>query len=203
MRRGIIAINNSDNLCLPRALVVAIAKAEKDSAFVKVREDKGKLQLKRALKLMEDASVTIPGKGAGIRKLQLFQRHLADKYEICVYQYRGKRRDVMFEGVSTGCTLNLIYHQRHYNLITSFTAAFCCSYYCGQCHTPYNTKNDHRCDGSGQACQQTPACVAELKIKCSDCGRWFKSQKCFQNHIKLNFLGKTAYAVKLNVALLA
>lgn len=53
-----------------------------------------------------------------------FQRELHN-YKIVVYIYVTKATDVMFKGDNNGKTINLLYHQRHYNVITSLTLAFC------------------------------------------------------------------------------
>ncbi|KAJ8969907.1 hypothetical protein NQ317_009132 [Molorchus minor] len=122
--RNSITINNKDNMCLPRALVVAIAYTSKDTEKNKVRRDIGKLQTQRAVQLCDQAGVVIPEEGCGIPELQHFQQHLK-QYKIVVYQFGNKGRDIIFKGSTTGPTLNLIYHKGHYNVITSLTAAFC------------------------------------------------------------------------------
>jgi G:T-mismatch repair DNA endonuclease (very short patch repair protein) len=184
MRKGIITIENKDNLCLPRALVVAMANIEKDPEFRKVRRDIGKIQTKRTKDLMSQAGVTIPEDGAGLPELQKFQRYLKE-YKIVVYKYGSKGRDVIFEGTESNKKLNLIHHEGHYNVVTSLTAAFACGYYCEDCHVPHNNKNRHRCGGMCPGCFQSPKCVDDKgMIKCMDCCRYFRGQICHENHLK-------------------
>ncbi|KAG5871045.1 hypothetical protein JTB14_021192 [Gonioctena quinquepunctata] len=45
-RQGIKPMNNKDNFCLPRAIMVAIALAEKNPEYTKMRRDIGKIQLR-------------------------------------------------------------------------------------------------------------------------------------------------------------
>ena len=52
-----IQIQNDDNLCLPRALTVAIAHVNKDPDYAKIRRDIGKIQREKALRLLHDANV--------------------------------------------------------------------------------------------------------------------------------------------------
>lgn len=183
-RRGILTINNKDNLCLPRALVVAKAYVDKDPEAIKIRRDIGKLQVQRARELMTSADVSIPEEGAGIPELQQFQRHLQD-YKITVYTYGSKGRDVIFEGNGVGPPLNLLHHEGHYNVIVSLKAAFCCSYFCKKCHIPYDHKKEHRCGGTCPGCRQSPSCSSEeLVVKCDSCRRSFRGQKCFDNHLQ-------------------
>ncbi|KAJ8934252.1 hypothetical protein NQ318_008695 [Aromia moschata] len=138
-------------------------------------------QTKRAVELCDHAGVVIPEAGAGIPELQQFQRYLSE-YKIVVYQYGNKGRDVIFQGGTKGPTINLLYHESHYNVITSLTAAFCCSYYCEECHVPYNSKNHHKCGGTCPACQQSPVCSKGVAVTCADCQRSFRGQQCYYNH---------------------
>ncbi|XP_030761194.1 uncharacterized protein LOC115886248 [Sitophilus oryzae] len=192
MRKGIVAINNKDNMCLPRALVVAIAHADKDPNYTKIRRDIGKIQTEKARVLAEEANVVIPNEGAGIPELGKFQQYLVD-YQIVVYQYGSKGRDLVFKGEEKTKKLHLLYHQHHYNVITSLTAAFCCDYYCEECNVPYDHKKDHRCGGTCAGCYQNPSCPTDnMKIKCPDCLRSFRGPICFENHKKPGSYGKSS-----------
>uniref|UniRef100_A0A1Y1L1R3 DNA-directed DNA polymerase n=1 Tax=Photinus pyralis TaxID=7054 RepID=A0A1Y1L1R3_PHOPY len=186
-RRGVVVINNNDGLCLPRAIVVAIAYVNHDNEYRQIRRNIGKKQEQKAIKLLRDSNIIIPKSGAGVSELQQFQEYL-QPYKLTVYLYGSKGRDVMFEGDGTGKRLNLIYHDGHYNVVTSLTAAFTCTYYCEDCHVPFNNKNRHRCGGTCAFCFQTPVCSKEdvIKIKCGECGRDFRGQKCFDNHKTFN-----------------
>ncbi len=84
VRRGVVQIKNIDNLCLPRAIVVAKAHAKKDPHYKAIQQDKKKRQTIKAEKLMAKARVQIPAGGAGILELEKFQAHLR-KYKINMY----------------------------------------------------------------------------------------------------------------------
>lgn len=193
MRKGIVTINNRDNMCLPRALVVAIAHRENDPNYKKIRKDTGKLQTTKAKELMSNVSVNISEEGCGIPELHIFQAHLRN-YKITVYQYGTKGSDVIFEGNTERegdeKHLNLLYHNGHYNVITSLTAAFCCVYYCESCHVPFNNKNRHRCGRTCPQCQQTPVCSKDQESKlCEECNRYFRGHQCYINHKVLDSEG--------------
>ncbi|XP_031338143.1 uncharacterized protein LOC116167047 [Photinus pyralis] len=160
-----------------------MAYVDHDVDYHKIRTNRGKIQDQKAMNLLEETKITIADCGAGIPELQRFQNHLSG-YKLTVYLYGRKGRDVMFEGDSAGKHLNLMYHEGHYNVITSLTAAFACIYYCQECHVPYNNKTDHRCGGTCAACQQSPACSKgeEVCINCKECKRAFRGQRCFDNH---------------------
>uniref|UniRef100_A0A6P7HBJ7 Uncharacterized protein LOC114346644 n=1 Tax=Diabrotica virgifera virgifera TaxID=50390 RepID=A0A6P7HBJ7_DIAVI len=179
-RRGIVVIKNNDNLCLPRSLILAKAYVNKDPELVKIRRDIGKTQLERALQLIAGAAVVIPSDGAGIPELQQFQEYLKN-YKIVVYSYG---RDIIFAGNGVGPSLNLINHKGHFNVITSLTAAFCCDYYCEECHQPFNNKSDHRCGDTCFACRRSPACSKDcVKMSCNQCSRNFYGEACFNAHV--------------------
>ncbi|XP_054279031.1 uncharacterized protein LOC128997416 [Macrosteles quadrilineatus] len=115
-RTGIVVINNKDNLCLPRALVVAVANVTKDPEYKAVRQDRAKRQTVRAQELVRRARVEMPEGGAGIAELENFQ-DLLKEYKITVYNYNTKGRDVYFEGnvENPKFKINLLFHNRHYN----------------------------------------------------------------------------------------
>ncbi|XP_055385241.1 uncharacterized protein LOC129614573 [Condylostylus longicornis] len=54
-RRGVITISNRDNLCLPRALIVAIHQVEKSVDYKQIIKSNSKLQTKKATELIENA----------------------------------------------------------------------------------------------------------------------------------------------------
>lgn len=187
-RRGIVRIQNTDNLCLPRALVVAKAYAKKkdESTLALLRKDRRLRQTIEAKKLMANAGVQIPEEGAGIPELIRFQAHLK-KYNIVVYNYSSKGRDVYFDGENRQTAqynINLLFNKGHYNVINSLTAAFACDYFCEACHTPYKNRTDHVCKTKCFSCFTTsPPCALEHEgIVCPDCNRHFKNQLCFIAH---------------------
>lgn len=84
---------------------------------------------------MSEAGVKVPKEGCGIEELRQFQRYL-EEYKITVYKYGAKGREVLFEGPDALKKINLLYHQGHFNVITSLTSAFTCSYFCEACRVP-------------------------------------------------------------------
>lgn len=136
-RTGIIPIKNKDNLCLPRALVVAMAKVNNDPEFDRIRKDTKKMQTDRTTALIIAAKVIIPPEDGGIPEIQIFQNHLRE-YKIVVYTYGSRSRDIIIKGaVDSTKKLNLLHHAGHFNVIGSLTAAFACDYYCQDCYVPF------------------------------------------------------------------
>ncbi|XP_054259393.1 uncharacterized protein LOC128984131 [Macrosteles quadrilineatus] len=184
-RRGIVVINNKDKLCLPRAIVVAMANVSKDPDYNAVRKDRANRQTIRAQELVRRARVEMPEGGAGIPELEKFQRFLRD-YKIVVYNYDRKGRDVYFEGnvENPKFQINLLFHNGHYNVINCLTAAFVCNYFCEACHVPYDHKREHRCSNICPQCQTiSPPCVVERGgVLCPKCNMTYKNQRCFIAH---------------------
>ena len=123
----------------------------------------------------------MPESGCGIPELTEFQHFLRDQCKIVVYDYSSK--SVIFEGVSDKPRINLLYHNNHYNVITSLTSTFCCTYFCESCHVGFGSRNKHRCSGSCPCCLQSPPCAkVTSEILCTECKRSFRGQECFDNH---------------------
>ena len=78
-KRSIINIQNKDDLCLARALVVAIAKIEKDPRYKTLTDSRWKAQEDKARELHQSANV--PFGPCGIPEVEKFQEYLTG-YEI-------------------------------------------------------------------------------------------------------------------------
>src|SRR5436190_3333741 len=58
--------------------------------------------------------------------------------------------------------INLVFHNGHYNVITSLTSAFACTYFCEAWHVPYSNKDGHTCSNTCYACKTvSPPCKLE------------------------------------------
>ncbi|CAB0040036.1 unnamed protein product [Trichogramma brassicae] len=93
-KRSIVAINNDDDLCLPRALVVgevylkfrANITSEAKKEWLCARDSRRSHQRELATRLMRDASVNIVGRGGGYEELVQFQKHYDGK-KICIVAF--------------------------------------------------------------------------------------------------------------------
>ncbi|KAG5869866.1 hypothetical protein JTB14_031598 [Gonioctena quinquepunctata] len=182
-RHGIIHIANRDNLCLARAVVVAIAKIEGDPEYNKILRDIKKIQSRKTLELLASAQLEIPIEGAGIPELREMQRFLTE-YKITVYKYGCRGREPLFQGPDAEKKINLLHHNNHFNVITSLTAAFSCNHFCESCSTPFNDRKGHLCDRTCPGCRQSPPCTVENGRRCNDCHRYFRNHNCFEAHKK-------------------
>lgn len=188
-KKSIINIKNDDEMCLPRAIVVAKAFVDKKiDLYKKAVRKGGLLQLNLALDLMRNANVSQPLHGWGIEELKKFQNYLTD-YEIVVYRFEirsQRKRDIIFKGSNNSDKrINLLFSNNHYNVICSLSAAFQTRKYCIHCETPYDKL--HMCNKKCYACLNVPSCIKTAdKISCLNCNREFKGQICFDNHKNTN-----------------
>ena len=80
-KKSVICINNKDDLCLARALAVAIARIENDPKYKHIIDSRRPLQREKAFDLHEAANV--PLGPCGIDEVKLFQNYLVN-YQIIV-----------------------------------------------------------------------------------------------------------------------
>ena len=71
-KQSVITINNKDDLCLARALVVSIARIEQDPRFGQIRRTESAAQRERAFDLHE--AVNVPLGPCGLNEIELFQQ---------------------------------------------------------------------------------------------------------------------------------
>nr|CAD7606764.1 unnamed protein product [Timema genevievae] len=122
--------------------------------------------------------------GGGITKLKQFQTCLSE-YKITVFRER-RGRQILYEVPmapehSFKGKLDLHFHddeQNHFDVITSLTAAFKCSYFCRECRVPFSNKNKDKFESACKKCYAKAVCSGGRSVVCKDCGRWFTNQTC-------------------------
>ena len=175
---SVITINNNDNLCLARALVVAVARIENDPKYHQIRNSKGHIQLQRALDLHRAANV--PLGPCGLDEVDLFQKYLTD-YEITILS--GDHDDSIIYPPEPGDKqpIYLYLHDKHFDVITKMPGFLSTSYFCHQCRKTYCKTTDHLCEAMCKSCLSFD-CVLEEWIECNECNRKFKSRACYAHH---------------------
>ena len=179
-KRSIITIENNDDLCLARALVVAIAKIEKDPRYKSLRDSRNTVQERKARELHELANV--PLGPCGIPEVQMFQNHLTD-YEINIVS-ADHDNSIIYPPKPTGTKAKPIYlylHDGHYDVITSMPGFLGNSYFCHKCRRAYSNALAHLCPGMCKSCRSFD-CVVNDPMECDQCNRSFKSKTCYERH---------------------
>ena len=178
---SVVTIKNNDNLCLARALVVAIAKIEKDPNYKNLIDSKNRAQQNKAIALHERANV--PFGPCGIPEVEMFQKYLTN-YEINIVSGNHDCSIIYPPKPSTSNTVTPIYlylHDNHYDVITSMPGFLSNSYFCHKCRRSYHNKLDHLCPGMCKSCRAYD-CVVNDPSECNECNRWFKSKACYHRH---------------------
>ena len=182
-KKSVIAINNKDDLCLARALVVSIARIEKDPRYKSIRDSSRPLQRERAFDLHEAANV--PLGPCGLKEVDLFQQHLAN-YQIIVVS--GDQNNTIIYPPKPPANPNpeksiyLYYQANHFDVITKLPGFLNTSYFCHQCHKGYDHTTDHLCDGMCKSCRGVGCTIENNGMVCQECDRFFKNQVCYDRH---------------------
>ena len=182
-KRSVILINNKDNLCLARALVVSIARIEKDRRFKQIREARGNIQTQRALDLHQAANV--PLGPCGIDKVKLFQHYLV-QYQIIVVS--GDQDNAIIYPPQPPANPNpeksiyLYYQDNHFDVITTLPGFLNTNYFCHRCHKAYDHATDHFCKGMCRSCRGFDCVIQDNGMVCHECDRLFKNQACYDRH---------------------
>ena len=180
---SVITINNKDDLCLARALVVSIARIEQDHRYNHIRNSSRPLQRERAFELHRAASV--PLGPCGLNEVDLFQHYLVN-YQIIVVS--GDQNNTIIYPPQPRANPNpeksiyLYYQANHFDVITKLPGFLNTSYFCHQCHKGYDHTTDHLCDGMCQSCRGFGCTIEDNGMTCQECHRFFKNQTCYDRH---------------------
>ena len=180
-KKSIITIQNNDNLCLARALVVAIAKIEKDPRYKDMLKPERRTQEKKARELHEAANV--PLGPCGLPEVELFQKYLTN-YEINIVSANHDNSIIYPPQPSTAnnvTPIHLYLYDNHYDIITSMPGFLSVSYFCHKCRRSYSNKYGHLCEERCKSCGSYD-CVVNGRMECNDCNRWFNSKACYDRH---------------------
>ena len=172
---------NTDNMCLTRAVAVAIAKHGMNlRAFSRMKQPNSNSQKKQAEKLCELAGID-PTQPCGIDEIRLLQTALPD-YRLCVFTgQEGKECIFKGEHTTTRKNIYLLLHQQHFYAILYPCQAFGYHFECTKCVIFYMNKGEHKCEGSCWRCFGSNKHTENL-IPCTSCGHHFAGQECYDTH---------------------
>jgi hypothetical protein len=188
--KGMIAIPNDQGRCLSLALAVGILAMEDLQKAMRLATDLPRLK-RRAKELRELSDCTLDN-GAGYEVIEKFQNVIPYIRVIVFDELKGKSIYYDKQLKDAEHVLPLLLVNEHYSVITSYTAAFGCSYFCTACNTPYSQQGRHSCSAKCQSCASMPPCERQpnYDTTCQACGRWFKSLSCYNTHL-VNKVNKT------------
>ena len=181
-KRSVVCINNTDDLCLARALAVAIARIENDPKYKQIRDSGKPLQREKAFDLHEAANV--PLGPCGIDEVKLFQNYLVN-YQIIVVS-GAHNNSIIYPSKPPGTDekpiISLYYHNNHFDVITTLPGFLKRSYFCQRCHKAYDHTSDHVCTPMCSLCRGFGCDFEANGIACNECDRVFKNQACYDRH---------------------
>ena len=200
-KRSVIRIQNDDELCCARALVVAKARVDQHPKLISIRKGRP-LQRTLALDLQNEAKVPL-GPCSYDALTQFSQASSLTGYQIILVDAQRSFHITTF-GPLQDKQLILLHNQNHYDVITKLPGFFGSSYVCADCWKPYNNEGMHRCTKTKLcgACRQKDcpdfqnAYPRHLKAtqRCGSCHRDFFGPACFEAHSSKTHAGKPAMA---------
>ena len=182
-KNSVITINNKDDLCLARALVVAMARIEKDPRYNSIMDSRCNVQGRRAVDLHQAANV--PLGPCGLKEVALFQDYLVH-YQIIVVS--GDQNNTIIypphppPNPNPEKSIYLYYQANHFDVITKLPGFLNTNYFCHQCHKGYDHTTDHLCDGMCKSCRGFGCTIEDNGMTCNECDRLFKNQACYDRH---------------------
>ena len=194
--RSVVCINNFDDLCLARALVVGIANIENDPKYDQIRKSGRSIQRQRALDLHQAANV--PLGPCGIPEVELFQKYLTN-YRIVVVS--GTHNNTIIYPTQRGGDnqkpiLGLYYNNEHFDTLLSIKGFLGRSYFCNHCLKGYDHTTDHLCPAMCRCCRAFDCEWDDTRKVCTECDRQFKNQACYDHHNQpMNGGGRTVCQV--------
>lgn len=188
--RNLSLTEASNNMCLPTALVIGRALADKSSkAYIDslIRRNSRVLRIERN-KLIRKANVCVDAEVGCILNDVVKFAHAMKKYEIIIYDSFTDANSILFSTPKRDLKifLFLLPEERHFITLSRVAGFFGYSYMCEHCDVMYHNLNAHKCLAVCSFCRQFGICppVTNL-IKCLDCNRSFRGDLCMSRH--LNF----------------
>ena len=182
LKNSVVRIKNNDDLCLARALVVGIAKVDKDPKYKQIKRSDRPVQREKALALHRAANV--PLGPCGLNEVALFQQYLTD-YHIRVISGDHNNSVIYLPqplGTDERKHLTLYFHDNHFDTINSIPGFLGRGYFCFRCDKTYDHTTDHLCTAMCRSCRGFGCDWENDGIVCNECDRKFKNQTCYDRH---------------------
>ena len=191
-KRSVLTINNSDNACLPRAIVVALAHLNKlknkgddyyEKKYDAIRNNRNKLQGDLAVKLR--TNVGIGNRVGTLGDIKSYEDYL----RVCINVISMSCNKKIIKGQEKyRDKIYLVHSQKnvhdkigHFNVVTNINGVLGVQYYCEVCAKGFHNRDKHKCKVWCNVCGRGNCVMTEV-IKCKDCNRVCRSKECFRAH---------------------
>src|SRR5439155_7807088 len=181
--RSVYIINNKDDICLARAIVIAKAVADGEHRLFENMKRTESTQKREAIKLLN--MVGIPERTCTLDDIIKISAYMSD------YQFLVHNGNIFVhkDPVEKQKKIMLLYDpkSRHFDVIRTFSGLFGKSYFCIECNIAYQHKRKHKCSRGCQACGGGKVNCKRVftGITCTDCNRFCFNNICFESHKKI------------------
>lgn len=188
-KRSIIEIKNDDNLCCPRAIIVALSIQTNNILGHELDTNKIK-QLKIGRKIQKDLALELCNmlieyneEGFTLEDIRNVELKLDIQINIIC---AGSLNTIIYKGEDKETKIYLYKNGNHFNVIKSMKGFYGSSYYCEKCDKAYKNKNSHKCVKDKNVCKlcMRPEHLSSTKNKiyCQNCNRYCYNQECLDDH---------------------
>lgn len=124
----------------------------------------------------------------------------SSSYNLIIFNLTG---DVEFQGIPLNKNrkiqnIDLLYNDRHFDVIKSRSSVFACNFMCNFCHKKSEGSIHKNCFYTCLLCLSNPPCKKANETMCDECGRTFLSKHCYENHLTGKVCKRVRYCKKCN-----
>lgn len=203
--RFIYPINNRDNRCLAKAIIMAIKLYSTEKCQKKLTKIQNNLLHQQAIKINKKLSIS--NKPCGIEDIRKYEIYFKE-YQIMVFEGSSRYGEPIYLGPKNKKHIYISYTGSHYNVITSMKRFLRYGYYCHHCKIGYSNKGYHTCANICGMCH-IHTCendLSENSLSCKFCKKKCHSLLCKREHEtkycyivnKCNICGNIKNSVKNN-----
>jgi hypothetical protein len=185
-KKSIITINNSDNYCLIRAVIIAKNIADGLPFEHLLKEDNFEMKTKLQ-KIIKD--LNIPDKPLGIPEISNLEKYFV-WYQIMLLDKEGKINEPLYLNTLENHFTKYIYiahYEKHFYIIQKPHIYFNRSFWCHKCKIGFNDCHHHKCRNTCKSCLRIN-CIYNKETrfyqKCLSCKCTCFSEICLQLHIQ-------------------
>ena len=191
-KKCFIRIINTDKSCLPRAIVVGLAKLKVDEnpfdqyltkQYDRIRNSRIRFQGEAAEKLRKE--VGIPEDKIGIiTDIPLYEDHLQVSIKVLSSELGNK---MAYEGSDKYNRHICLFHSNddtehgHFDTVTKLNQVLSTQYYCNTCNKGFKSRTSHNCKDWCNICGRENCQVIDCVI-CQECNMTCRSYTCFKAH---------------------